>query len=519
MQGVDILKKLTYIQGAFVLTITNLVTGILAFTYRIYLSRALGAEGMGVFQLVLPLYTLLITLVSGGITTAVSKLIAEQYASRHFRNVYKTVRICTFMIGGWSFLLCTAIAFKAEFISVYILKDIRTMYSIIVFTPAVFFIALSAILRGYFFGIQNVKPPAVIDIFEKIVRLAALVLTTYYLLPYGIGYICAGAMLAMTAGEILSFVLLLFTFKRKKLPIASGTSRKTDATKSIMGKILINAIPLSISGALTTIMDMICAVIVPSQLRASGYTNSSALALYGELTGMAIPLLFFPFIIVISLAITLVPAVTQSYTSRNWVALKKKCNDSLMITSLISLGATAFFLVFPTEACRIFFNRPQAGRLLFWMALGCAFEYWQFTLFAILSGIGLQRKVLENSILNIIIVLICTYTLVPLPKVGIYGYIIGFNLSAIAVTIFNIRALRKVPQISINWLQTAVRPFICFTGLILVFKYSNSILLGIGITKLNLIITSVVGFTAYGLLTVITDTLSLKQLKNNITIK
>lgn len=488
------MKKLNYMQGAMILTTTNLITGILAFAYRIYLSWKIGDEGMGVFQLVLPLYTLLITLVSGGVTTAVSKLIAQQYTSNKLRNIYKIIRICCLTIGGWSLLLCILISSNANFISTYILKDIRTTYSVIVFTPAVFFISLSAILRGYFFGLQNVMPPAIIDIAEKLIRLVALVLITYFLLPYGIAHVCAGAMIAMTIGEFISFILLFTAYKVKKTPANKETP--VESTFLIVKKVVSNAIPLSISGALTTIMDMICAVIVPSRLRAIGYSNSMALALFGQLTGMATPLLFFPFIVVFSIAITLVPAVTESFTSRNWKSLNKKCNDSLRIISIIGFAATALFLVFPMEICDIFFKSPQTGKLLFWMALGCVFEYWQFELFAILSGLGLQRKVLENSILNIIITLLCAYMLTSIPSIGIYGYIIGFNISAVLVTFKNLYDLKRIPQIRINYLHTFVKPFICFTGLLTVFRYGK-LALGSSINVISILIVTMIGILIY----------------------
>ncbi|MFZ5352172.1 MAG: stage V sporulation protein B [Bacillota bacterium] len=511
------MKKLTYIQGAFILTMTNLITGILAFAYRMYLSRSIGAEGMGVFQLVMPLYMLMITLVSGGISTAVSKLVAESHASNNFKNIYKITRICFISIGGWSLLICMLIVFNADFVAYYILKDSRTVFSIMILTPAVFFVSMAAILKGYFYGIQNVKPPAVIDILEKIVRLGSLIAITSYLIPYGIAYVCAGAMLAMTAGEFLSLVLLYLTYRFRKSSKINNVN--TESTISIIKKVLHNAIPLSISGALATIMDMLCAVLVPSILRKSGYSSSTALALYGQLTGMVMPLLFFPFIIVASLSITLVPAVTSSFTSKNYTALNKKSNDSLMLTTIVGFAATAFFLVYPSEACRIFFEQPQAGTMLFWMALGCVLEYWQFTLFAIMSGVGLQKKVLVNSVLHIFVTLACIYLLLPIPQIGIYGYIIGFNLSAVIVVAANLFALRKIPQIKIDFFKTVTKPFVCFSGLTVFLKYCNSFLISLGITGLNLTLTCIIGFFVYIFLLLLTGTLTSSQLKSNISFR
>lgn len=511
------MKRLTYIQGAFILTITNLVTGSISFIYRVFLSKSIGSEGMGVYQLVLPLYCLFITLVSGGITTAVSKLIAEQGPSRNYRNMHKIIRICSIVIGAWSFVLCILIFINTDYLANYVLKDSRTLFSIMVFTPAILFISLSAILKGYFYGLQDINPPALIDVLEKLIRLGGLLLTTYLLLPYGIEYICAGAMAAMATGELISLILLFIMYRIRKAVPSAYT--KTDRTAHIIGRILRIAVPLSISGALMTIMDMIDAVLIPMQLKAAGYNNANALSLYGELTGMVMPLLFYPFIIVASLGTTLVPAITSSFTSKNWIALNKKCNDSLKITSSVGFAATALFLIFPWELCRIFFNCPEAGSLLYWMAFVCVFEYWQFTLFAILNGVGLQNMVLKYSVATIIISILCTYFLIPMPGIGIYGFIIGFAISAVLTTLWSISALKVFPSIHIDLKTTITKPFSAFIGMLIVIKSVNFFLISNGIDKSNMIISSLAGLIFFFVTLILAGTFTTKQLRNTLAIK
>ena len=228
--------------------------------------------------------------------------------------------------------LCTLIFFNAEYLAKFVLKDSRTFLSIMVFTPAIFFISIGAVLKGYFYGLQYVKPPALIDILEKLIRLGGLVLTTYFLLPYGIEYVCGGVMTAMAAGELISLVLLYFCYRANR-PAAAFA--QTDSTIHIITKILKAALPLSLSGALTTIMDMITAVLIPMQLRAAGFSNSNALSLYGQVTGMVMPC-FFPFMLFLPLVLHWY-CYSCSYAAGNWTALNKKCNDSLKITSAIAL--------------------------------------------------------------------------------------------------------------------------------------------------------------------------------------
>lgn len=512
------MKKLTYIQGAFILTLTNLVTSSLAFIYRVFLTRAIGSEGIGVYQLVLPLYTLFITLVSGGITTAVSKLIAEQAPVRNHRNMYKIIKLCGMTVGIWSLLLCTFIFFNAEPLALKVLKDSRTLLSIMVFTPAIFFISLGAVLKGYFFGLQDVNPPALIDILEKLIRLFGLLLTTYFLLPFGIEYVCAGVMAAMATGELISLALLFFTYRIKRAAVTTYQTH-VDSSVSIIARILRTALPLSLSGALTTIMDMAIAILIPMQLRASGYGNSNALSLYGQVTGMVMPLLYFPFTIVASLGVTLVPAIASSYASGNWTALNKKCNDSLKITSVVALASTALFIIYPWELCRIFFKCPEAGNMLFWMAFVCIFEYWQFTLFAVLNGVGKQHVVLKNSLLHIAISIACSYFLIPIPYIGIYGFIIGFCLSAVLICLWNLADLRHIRQIRIDYGNVFVKPFIAFIGMIICVKCCDLYLTANNIHSFNMIISSFAGLAFFFLILLFTGTFTAKQLRNTFSIK
>lgn len=497
------MKKHNYIRGALILIITNLTTAIIAFLYRILLSRTLGAEGMGVFQLILPFYSLLITLVSGGITTAVSKKVSELNSQNKINEISNLMRSSKIIIGVWSIILCLLIAFNSKFISEFILRDQRTNIAIIVTTPAIFFISLSSIYRGYFFGLEDVYPAAIIDIVEKLIRLLILYIQTSLLIPYGIEYVCIGAMSAMTIGELFSTALLSIIYNAK-----NKINKKYKFKLNIISvfNIIKTALPLSISGALHTIMDMISAILIPSQLLIAGYDYSKALSLYGELTGMVMPLLFFPFIFVLSLGITLVPAIAYSYARKNWVALNKKSNDAIKITAIFGFLATAIFLTYPNEICQTIYNNGNPGKMLFWISLGGFFEYLIFICFSIMNALGMQNKVLIGSVLSIIISIFSIIKLIPIPKLGIFGYIIGFNFSTIIILIFCYKTLKDIPKLSINFTKNIIKPLICFSGMMLFIIYLKIIMTPILVS----IICSIV---LYFILIIITRTITIKQIK------
>lgn len=510
------MKKLTYIQGAFILAITNFITGALAFGFRIFFSRHINSEGMGVFQLVLPLQMLLITLVSGGLTTAISKVVAEYKVKGNMRAIHKTIKTSLLTISTWSFFLCLIMILNAELISQLLLNDQRTILSIVFLTPSVFFISISSVFRGYFFGFQEFKKPAIIDIIEKVVRLGTLILIIRIMLPHGIEWVCAGAMLAMTAGECISALMLGIQYYINK-PI-QYSHRLTESGIIIMKKIIKLAIPLSLCGALSTIMDMLSAVMVPDRLKIAGYDSSTALSLYGELTGMVMPLIFFPGIIIFSLSITLIPAITQSHVSQHYPALNKKCNDSLTISWAIGLFAAVLCVSFSNELCDVVYKCPQAGHLLFWMGWGCPFHYLHFIQFSILNGLGLQGKVLNNVIWDLLITIACIYLLIPIPAIGIYGYVVGFLLSGIFVTIKNMIILNKQKNINIKVSQVIIKPLLPFFFMYSIVNFSNTLFLSIGF-KYNMIFSGVIGIMAFASALLMGDVFTFKQIRSALQVK
>lgn len=505
-------NNMTYLQGALILTIANLLTGILSFVYRIFLSKSIGAEGMGVYQLILPLYMLFISLVSGGLSTSISKLVAENKAKGNYTNMYKIIKVSTIMAGLWSIIFSCIIAFNADFLAREILKDDRTLYSVIIFSPAIVFIALAAVLKGYFYGIEKIKIPAFIDIIEKLIRLVVLVLTTNYLIDFGIEYVCAGAMTAMVSGELLSLLLLLIIYRRKKFAIRSIT--KTDSTLYIVNNILMIVIPLSISGAINTIMDMLDAALIPAQLVKAGFSRQSSLSLYGQLTGMILPLIYFPMIIVGSLSTTLIPSIAFSYTSNNWIALNKKCNDSLTIASIIGLAATIAFMMHPKELCDVLFSCPEADKLLFWCSISCVLEYWLFILLAIMNGIGFQKNVLESTVMNIVIMVISIVVFIPIPKINVYGYVLGFAISSLLVVLRCLRILTKKTSIKINMLRCIMKPLVCSIPMLIIIWLSNQYIVANTSFKYNMILSYIIGLIAYFILLLASGTIKSNQIFN-----
>lgn len=155
-----------FYKNSFILTAANLVTGIIGFIFSILLSRELGAEGLGLYSLIMPVYGLLLCLTSDGLVTAISKISAIYFKKKDFRNLNLTISIAFSFILFWSLLIAIITFISSSFIGTYIVKDTRGINALKIICPALLFVALSAIFKGYFYGIGQYKITSLIDMLE-----------------------------------------------------------------------------------------------------------------------------------------------------------------------------------------------------------------------------------------------------------------------------------------------------------------------------------------------------------------
>ena len=207
------MKNDSYFKNSLILTLSNLATGTLGFMFSIILSRELGAEGMGLYGLVMPLYSLFICLICGGIVTAISKIGAEYYAKNDYRNLSKIVRTTMGFNIIWAILVVIFVFIFSYPITSYIIKDPRTLYALRITCPAMIFIALSSTLKGYFYGTSNMGIPAFIDIFEKAVRICVLIAVVNFFSLKDVTSTVTAAYAALCIGEFISFILLYTYYK------------------------------------------------------------------------------------------------------------------------------------------------------------------------------------------------------------------------------------------------------------------------------------------------------------------
>lgn len=451
------MRKLSFTENTIVLVAANLVTGSLTFLFSIILSGEIGAQGVGLYQIVMPVYGLFICLTCGGTSTAISKVISEQRATGRTAEPYNTVTASIAFFSFWTAFISILVVLFAKPISSSALMDARAYLPILAFVPALLLVAVGSVLKGYFYGMQNTAFPAIIDISEKTVRVAVLIALVTGLKRYGLKYQVTGAVLATTAGEMTS-TLLLYLFYRRSMLGVKAFSGKRDNALQLIANVLIISLPLCINGFVSTMFGTLITVMIPGRLQAAGFTPETSLSLFGKMSGMGMTIIMFPSIIIGAISTVLVPAISEESSGRNLSAVNRQIRRSLTITAAVAAAAFGIFFALPDELGILFYRRSDLGDLIFSLSFGVICSYTEATLCGILNGLGKQRALLRNTLIMSAVDIIVLYICLGSSEIGIYGYSIDFMVSPLAGCILNSMQIKKAVGVEPKFGRIIPRP-------------------------------------------------------------
>ncbi len=333
-----------FLRGALILTAAGMTVKVIGSVNRILLSRLLGGEGIGLYQMAYPIYLLLLAVSSAGLPVAISILVSENLAKGAYGSVRRIFRLTLLAMAGFGLLLAVLLAAGASvLVQAGLLQDSRAYWGLLALTPAVFFATVLASFRGYFQGQQLMTPPALSQVLEQIVRVTAMLALAWYLLPLGLEYAAAGAAFGAVPGTVTGLVVLTcFYFyygKCGRLPPPAEEGEKILGASAILKKLFRLALPVSCANILVPLNSLLDLLLVPRQLIAAGFDISRSTALFGYLTGMAQPLVMMATIPTASLATSIVPAVAALSVLGDKETLRKRAATALKLCLAITLPA------------------------------------------------------------------------------------------------------------------------------------------------------------------------------------
>lgn len=463
------MKRSKFFTNTLMLTASNIITGTLTFTFSIILSREIGPTGMGIYQLVMPLYNMFLFITGGGITVSMSKIAAEKKASNRLGSLYKTINVlCLFEII-WSLLITGVLMLICKYISKDILADQRTYYSILAFCPALIIVSLSSLFKGAYYGLQRIIEPALIDIVEKIVRIVIMVFLVSITRNYGIEFSAASAVLSLSCGELVSLSLFYICYRIyvQKHP---GYD-KPDNAFQLNYEVLKLSLPLALNGILSTLFSTINTALIPKRLAVSGIPYETALGMLGKLQGMTLTMVFYPTVFIGAINTLLIPSISEAITAKKSRLVNRRINTALVITSMTGFSSAIIMFSLPAQLGQFFFKDPTLGKFLYMLTPGIPLIYIEMTSFSILNGLGKQKNLLINSTILSICELILLYTLLGIPWLNIKGYSINFIVSAVLGLILNFNLIKNTCDYSLDLYRCFLLPSLCCILLYIIIKY------------------------------------------------
>lgn len=355
-----------FLHGAMILTLAGLVVKIIGSVNRILLSRLLGGEGIGLYQMAYPVYLLLLAISSAGIPVAISIIISRYLAKGDLGNVRRVFRLSLSLMAALGLSLALLLVLAAGWlVDSGVIKDGRAYYSLVALAPAVFFGTVLASFRGLFQGYQLMTPPAVSQILEQFIRVVTMLVLAYVLLPYGLEYAAAGAAFGAVPGSLMGMLVLFgfYRYYRKHWlrQAALATCSEQISSRSLIKELLLLALPVSCANVLVPVSGSIDVLLVPGYLIDSGFTVEQATTLFGYFAGMAQPLLLLATIPTLSLATSLVPAVAEASTLKRWDIIAAKGSTAMKLCCLITVPAAVGMWVLAEPISRMLYGTSKAG--------------------------------------------------------------------------------------------------------------------------------------------------------------
>ncbi|MBB6449507.1 stage V sporulation protein B [Geomicrobium halophilum] len=445
------MTRQTFFAGALMLIAAGLITRILGFINKIVVARIMGSEGMGLYMMAVPSLLLIITLTQLGLPVAISKLIAEAEAHGEHERKKRILIVSLILTGSLSIVLTTAMIAFAPLLASFLLTDTRAIYPLMAIIPIVPIVALSAVMRGYFQGMQNMRPIAYSQVIEQVVRIALVAFCTTIFLPFGVEFAAAGAMISVVAGELVSLLYVFYVFKNKKtMRIRKNFFSALEGGKRTLKDLMAIALPTTGSRLVGSVSQFLEPIIVAQSLAIAGVATVTATSQYGELVGFVVPLLFLPAFITQGLSVSLVPAISEAHSKGDYGMIQRRLQQTTKI-ALLSGGISVVILyVFAVPLLTLMYEAPQAAVYLKVIAPFCIFLYFQMPLQSVLQALNLAKAAMFNSLIGAVVKMSAIAFLASRPELGIMGAALAICASIMLVTLLHFISVSRAVGFTLN---------------------------------------------------------------------
>lgn len=428
-EGEFIMRQDTIVSGTIALTLAAVFNRIVGFAFRAYLVRMVGQEAIGLYQMAYPLYASVMTVATAGISVGVAKLTADARQRGEVRTISTTLKTGCYLGIITGTVGMVVLMLGSHFIASSLLGEERAFLPLLVLAPALPIVSLAGALRGYYQGMRYMYLVAIGLVTEQIAHVVASIYLAIRLRSYGVGTVSTGLALGCTIGELVGLLALAL------VALAIARNRKIPGVLHF-SPLLSMVIPVASGRIILATTQAINTIIVPRALRFMGYSASQAAVAYGQLTGMAINVLFIPAVLTFPFASNLLPQMAESSHSAAPTLKKRNFKRALSFSLLLGVPCSVLFVTAGPEICQALFAVPEAGYLLSTMGWVAWMIYLQHITTATLQGLGKPAVPATNAAISALLSAACVYLLSRIwPGLGINAavYAVIINISSGAI--------------------------------------------------------------------------------------
>ncbi|WP_350344819.1 polysaccharide biosynthesis protein [Proteinivorax tanatarense] len=500
--------KKSLLRQTFLLMCASLVARFLGMIYQTVLSRTIGPQGLGLYQMTFTVYLVGLTLATIGMNQSLSKTTSEFIARGDYKNTHKNFRLTMLIVTITSFSISLFVLIFAPKIALLLYDDPRLTLPLRFISISIFFVALSQVFQGYFQGQKNMVPSSVSQITEQIFRLISIPLIIIPLLKRGTVAAASGTVLGMGIAEIFGFlVLAIFYFFASKKP-KKVSYHEEKAAQQLLKNLFVLAIPIGLGSLVATTNHSLGNLIIPRALRVAGYSQELAVEALGYFSGMALPLIFFPTVFSFPIAVSLIPGISEAIAQKQEKIAQFRIQIACKFTILLGFSVALILSLYNEQIPYIIFGYKQVGSYLSILAISCIFLYPHHIFTSVLHGLGRPSLALRNLV--IFTTLNLTLLSILVSKLGIIGAVWTFTLVNTFAFFLDYLTIKKIFYFKFDILNWFIKPSICA-----LFSYKASqVFLQTHTFELkclifNLIITSVL----FGISLLFTGTITIKEIK------
>lgn len=451
------IKRKKLIINALILTLTTVTLGFINTSFRVYLSNKIGAEGMGLYQLIMSIHIMTSTLAISGIRVTTTRLIAEELGKGNTLKI-KTIMKKAFIYSLFFSLLTAFVLYNsANFISINLIEDKRAILPLKILSCSLPFVGIGACFHGYFYGMRKIIKSISTDIIEvsTLMIVISTFLSTY--LPKGLGYTCAlisvGITLALIASTISCYLLYLFEKK------SSCSNYSVDKNSYSLLRISKVAFPIACSAYIQTGLKTIEDILIPDALRRFGSSTSASLSTFGMIKGMVLPILYFPSIFLASFSTLIIPEISEAKALNQTKRVNNIIAKVFKFTLLIAVFASGLFIIYYKELGIHIYNNTEVGFMLRILAPLIPFMYLDRVVDGSLNALDQQMSTLKYNLIDMGIRIFLILFLIP--RYGVSGFIIVLFSGTLINSLLSINRLLKVTKLNFLFVDWILKPILC----------------------------------------------------------